>query len=118
MREIDNFISYCNDMKIANESYYRVTYEDTGIYEALKQNISLYSWDKLLNSGSFQWLPKPPVSLYNGIDKSYFTETGFEWFNKYTLPAMKPYINTRKIKIEKVNNLRNIKYQDQFQVVC
>lgn len=118
LKSLESFINYCNDMIIANESYYRITYDNIGIYEALKQNISLYEWDKLLNSERFQWLPKPPGSVYNGINKSYFTETGFEWFNKYTLPVIKPYINTKKIKIEKINKLRNIIYQDQFQVVC
>lgn len=43
LKTLESFINYLDEMKIANENYYRITYDGIGIYEALKQNISRYA---------------------------------------------------------------------------
>lgn len=96
--------------------YYRITYNNIGIYEALKNNISFDIWKSLLKSNIFNWLPKQPIYL-NGY-YSYFTEFGFEKFKQLILPVCKKYLNDEDIKIEQFDILIDkIVYQDDYQVV-
>lgn len=96
--------------------FYRITYENIGIYEALKNNISFDIWKSLLRSKIFTWLPKPPEYL-NGYF-SYFTEKGYENFKKYVLHICEKYLNKDNIKINQYNELNDkIIYQDEYQVI-
>ena len=96
--------------------FFRITYNNIGIYEALKNNIPFNIWKSLLKSKIFIWLPKPPEYL-NGY-YSYFTELGFEKFKQLVLPICKKYLNKENIKIEKLENISDkIVYQDDYQIV-
>jgi len=116
---MESFIEYCNEMMIATENssvYYRVTYNNEGIYNALKRNVSMNTWKELLNSNAMKWLPKPPS--YQNNNRSFFTKEGFKIFEKETLPIMRRYLNSKGIKIEKVIISNNdILYRDKYQVV-
>ena len=52
--------------------YYRITYDNIGIYEALKRKVDFVEWRNILSQST--WLPKPP--MYDDICTSYFTEIG------------------------------------------
>ena len=75
--------------------YYRVTYKNIGIYEALKNEISFNIWKKLINSDKFTWLPKPPQYYFNYC--SYFTEKGFFKFKGLSSFFIKLYIGNSRI---------------------
>ena len=98
------------------KKYYRITYNDEGIYEALKKKIGIQEWKKLLKSKALTWLPKPPV--YTNTYYSYFTKLGFDTFNKLTLPIMKTYIDETEIKIDTFSKIGKIVYEDKYQVVA
>ena len=82
--------------------FFRITYNNIGIYEALKQNITLNEWKILLQSESINWLPKP--NIYTNNNLSYFTANGYTKFCNKTLPIIKIY-------------LKNIIYYDKYQVI-
>ena len=99
-----------------SESYYRITYEDIGIYEALRNNVTDEEWKSILNSDRIKWLPKPPNYEFN--NRSYFTKLGYDTFTKKALPLMKKYLDPKKIKVESFNTLDgDIVYNDEYQVV-
>lgn len=97
------------------EKLYRVTYNDKGIYNELKRIVGKDTWLSLLSLEAFTWLPKPPS--YSIENRSYFTKKGFEKFTKETLPIMSKYLDREKIKIETFNNIQNIMYEDEYQVI-
>ena len=97
------------------EKLYRVTYNDKGIYNELKRIVGKDTWLSLLSLKAFTWLPKPPS--YSIENRSYFTKKGFEKFTKETLPIMYKYLDRKKIKIETFNNIQNIMYEDEYQVI-
>lgn len=95
--------------------FYRVKYNNIGIYEAIRKNVSFRIWRSLLNSKIFKWLSKPPFYL-RGYS-SYFTELGFWKFKKIVYPICRKYLNEDFIKIQYTDNLTNIVYQDEYQVI-
>ena len=95
--------------------YYRITYNGEGIYNALKKNISLDEWKNLLKSEKINWLPKPPNYAQN--NKSYFTQKGYEQFFSLVFKIIIKYLDKEKIKVEQVDNLESIIYEDEFQIV-
>lgn len=100
---------------------WRVTYQGIGIYEALKnamfeQTGSSNAWISFINSDACNWLPKPPS--YGNDNKSFFTEKGFNRFDKLVLPIIAQYIDQTKIYIEEIMVPTNqIVYSDEFQFV-
>ena len=96
-------------------SFYRVTYNDKGIYNELKKLVGKDIWLELLNKEEFTWLPKP--LSYASYNRSYFTEKGYEYFRNKTLPLINEYIDKDKIKIKVYNEVNNIIYKDDYQVV-
>lgn len=97
------------------KDYYRVTYEGEGIYEAVRKRVGMETWKMLLKNANISWLPKPPV-YYSGY-MSYFTEYGYEIFQKTSLPILSSYLTKSKIKVEKMDKPGYIMYQDEYQVV-
>lgn len=96
--------------------YYRITYNNEGIYSALKNSVDLDTWQKLLNNEHINWLPKPPT--YSSKNIFYFTKEGYERFKEETLPIIHSYLNKENIKIEKYNNItNNILYADEYQII-
>ena len=98
-----------------NDKYYRITYNGEGIYNALKKRISLEQWQELLKSEKIKWLPKPP--RYAESKKSYFTKKGYDKFKELVLPIIYEYLDNKNVQIEKVENISNVIYEDEFQVV-
>ena len=96
-------------------TFYRVTYEGIGIYEALKNNVSSETWQSLLTSDAFTWLPKPPE--YLSEYSSFFTELGMEKFKELVLPICEKYLNRSRIAIQEVQDIQNIVYSDDYQVI-
>ena len=100
--------------KLMNQLY-RVTYNEKGIYNELKNTVDRDTWQYILASNKINWLPKPPT--YASNNKSFFTQKGYEKFIKDVLPLICNYFDKNKIKIEKFNNVENIIYQDEYQIV-
>ncbi len=71
-------------------TYYRITYNGEGIYNALKNIVGLDTWKDLLNNKQLNWLPKPPE--YSSKNISYFTKKGYELFEQKTLPILLKYL--------------------------
>lgn len=98
-----------------NKKYYRITYNEKGIYNELKKMVDINTWKALLASNEINWLPKPPSYAEN--NKSYFTEKGYKKFIQNVLPIMEKYLSKDKIKISSSKSLENIIYEDEYQVV-
>ena len=97
------------------ELLYRVTYNNEGVYNALKKAVNKRIWLNMLSLKEINWLPKPPA--YASKNRSYFTQKGFERFKKETLPIIYKYLNKENIKIETFEKVLNIIYFDEYQVV-
>ena len=109
------------DIEFYNNSitYYRVIDPETktGIYDAVKNKVSLDVWKRLLELPEINWLPKPKNS-YADVDNyiSFFTKKGLDKFTELTLPILKNIIP--KVKILKTKTLPGkIMYNDEYQVV-
>ena len=102
-------------LKTDTESYYRVTYNGIGIYEAFRQLVPQRVWLRFLKSDHATWLPKPP-EYANGYT-SYFTKLGYDKFEQRTLPFMKQYLNISNIHTEVYKNTNNIIYRDMSQII-
>ena len=107
-----------------NRIYWRVSYNNMGIYEALKDKIWSESklpkeeWTKLKKSDNFKWL-KIPIT-YDDNSCSYFTELGYQQFLIKTYPVIIHYLDESNIITEKYNfdeNKINIVYCDEHQIV-
>ena len=97
------------------KKFYRVTYDNDGIYEALRKQVSPSTWVSLLNSSAFTWLPKPDV--YTRSNRSYFTPDGYFMFNSKTLPIIITYLDKSKIVVDTYDRLNHIIYMDKYQVI-
>lgn len=105
----------------SDNTYYRITYNNNGIYEELKKvmyniNNNSSEWNKFKKSKNCSWLPLPNSYGVNNI--SYFTKNGYDKFMKLTYPIIIKYLDKDKINIEKINSVSNIQYKDKYQVVC
>lgn len=100
----------------SSNKYYRVTYNDEGIYNALKDSIDLDTWKKILSSEDITWLPKPPS--YSSKNVSYFTEKGYEEFSNKAMPIISNYLKKKNIKIDTFDKISgSIVYSDEYQIV-
>ncbi len=97
------------------EKFYRVSYCGVGIYQSLKNNINEKEWKNFLKSKDVKWLPKPPD--YLEFYRSYFTKGGFDVFIEKTMPIIKKYLDFDKISIDEVSGLKNIVYEDTYQII-
>lgn len=88
---------------------YRVTYGDTGIFDAYKQLVSREKWEHFSKYINW-WLPEP--KHYKSDYKSYFTEDGFRRFERTVLPHMLPVLNQDLIIITRFEVL-----EDEWQVI-
>lgn len=105
--------------------YFRITCENIGVYEYLKQYIfkemtnPKEEWNNFLRLECNSWLEKPEV--YKNEDKayySYFTEKGYNQFINTTFKEIKKIIQNKDYKIEIVNiDDRNIVFKDDYQIV-
>lgn len=109
--------SYNTDCEeyVAKESYYRVTYDGEGIYNAYKNKVGFTKWKEFLSNGYSSWLPKPPLNYDKNL--SYFTEDGYKKFMSDVMPIMKKSLNSNKIEIDEINDIGKIVYNDKYQVV-
>lgn len=105
--------------------YYRVTYNDIGVYEALKKQIwndnndfTKKDWENFKKSDEVNWLKIPNV--YKDNNCSFFTELGFEVFMNKTYPLIIQWLDKENIKIENCNfdiEKVNLIYSDEHQIV-
>lgn len=95
--------------------YYRITYNNKGIYNELKNNVNLDTWNSILSSDKIKWLPKPPSYAEN--NKSFFTEKGYKKFIENVLPLIEKYLNNDNITISSYSKVDNIIYEDEYQVI-
>lgn len=68
------------------EKLYRITYNNIGIFEAVRQYMTPTEWQDFLNDENVNWLYKPDV--YGESYISYFTELGYEQFKEKTFPLI------------------------------
>ena len=94
---------------------YRVTYNDEGIYEALRKNVSNDQWHDILKMKEINWLPKP--KNYPKGTKSYFTNKGYKIFKKKTLPIIEQYLDKNNINVSIFTMQDNYIYKDDYQVM-
>lgn len=94
---------------------YRLTYDGIGIYEAFKKHVEMNILKDFLSSSLSNWLPKPPE--YKENYTSYFTELGYEKFNREVLPTFVKYLNREKINVEVISEVGNVVYSDEYQIV-
>lgn len=65
---------------------YRVTYGDTGIFDAVRRYMTAEEWTDFLNNENVNWLYKP--DYYEKSYISYFTGEGYKSFKEKTLPLI------------------------------
>lgn len=105
--------------------YWRVTYNDIGVYQELKSQIwddkssfSKEDWENFKKCDDVDWLKVPNV--YSSDNYSYFTEKGFALFKKRTYPLIVKWLDKEKIKFDKCClcfEKINLIYNDEHQVV-
>lgn len=102
--------------EISSKSYYRVTFHNTGIYEALKRILTKDEWELLLTDPGITWLPKPPKYAEGYV--SYFTAYGYKMFETHTYPLIEKYFDDdiTVVQIKKLDS-DSIIYRDKYQVV-
>lgn len=115
-----NYLVHSEDTLSINENYYRITYNNNGIYEELKKamyqvNNDSSEWDKFKKSKECTWLPLPPK--YSSKNNSYFTKEGYDKFMKLTYPVIIKYLDKNKIRIDEYDSIDNIEYKDKYQIV-
>lgn len=95
--------------------FYRFTYEGEGIYNVWKKHVGLETWKIWLSKTEVNWLPKPPIE-YDG-NRSYFTKSGCERFEREVLPIIVQYLDESKIVKTRFDDIQNILYSDEYQVI-
>ena len=121
---------YMGDMEVLTEeepeesvlegnmgSFYRVTYNGIGIYEAFKNACTHDEWRSFKNSDAVKWLPTPKVYGRDPNHISYFTELGYSKFKKNTYPIIAQKLDKNNIKVDKVMLSIDPIYSDLYQVV-
>lgn len=78
---------------------YRVTYDDVGIYQALKTHIGYTKWKELKDDPRISWLPLSKVEHYGKKYTSYFTQVGYDKFMDTSLVVIEQYLDQDKIAI-------------------
>lgn len=127
MDNINKFIESSVDLiisKIDELKYYRISINNKGIYQALKERIfSLEEnpkeiWNQLKTSEYFSWLSNPNIDYKNCI--SFFTKEGLCNYQKYASPLFMKYFDKDEIVItayDSSNFTNNFVYRDSNQVV-
>ena len=101
----------------SDEKLYRVTHNGIGIYEAMRQHMSLDKWRDFLKSDNATWLPKP--DKYPDGYTSYFTKEGIDKFNELVYPIACGVLGDN-IKYEEFDqdDIGNIVYKDNYQIIA
>jgi len=101
----------------SDEKLYRVTFNDIGIYEAMRQHMSLDKWRDFLKSDNATWLPKP--DKYPDGYTSYFTKEGIDKFNELVYPISCGILGDN-IKYEEFDqdDIGDIVYKDNYQIIA
>ena len=104
-----------NEDKIDGQ-YYRVSYDDKGVYAALKEKVG-WDWKNVKQDPDINWLPTPTVE-YKDEYRSFFTRLGYNTFKAKTMKVIDRYLDPKKIKVKEYNDLEGeVMYRDQYQVV-
>ena len=97
--------------------YYRITYNNNGIYEEFKNSITFEEWKSFKQSDNVTWLKAPNIEYKEGY-KSYFKEEGFNKFMTLVYPIIIKSLDKDKIEIKEYNfDKVNIVYEDENQIV-
>lgn len=102
------------------KNYYRCTFNDIGIYKALKKEVG-FKWKELKQDPRITWLPQPTIN-YSSNNLSYFTEKGLKYFKEKTMKLVSevsPKL-VKELKVQKYNKnqlIGKIVYSDEFQIV-
>lgn len=101
----------------SDEKLYRVTHNGIGIYEAMRQHMSLDQWKDFLKSDNATWLPKP--DKYPDGYTSYFTKEGIDKFNELVYPIACGILGDN-IKYEEFDqdDIGDIVYKDNYQIIA
>lgn len=85
---------------------YRITYNDLGIFDAVRRYMTPEEWQEFLNDENVNWLYKPDV--YEDSYISYFTEVGYEQFKEKTLPLILNIFQEENIKTDILEAVKEI----------
>ncbi len=98
---------------ISQQKLYRFTTNGEGVFSAGKRLLSTSLIDEVIEAK--KWIPKP--TLPKGNYRFYLTEKGKKQYEKTLLHSHKKYL--ANIKCESINRdeLKNIIYEDDWQVV-
>lgn len=99
---------------------YRYIFKQDGIYKALEKHTDRETFEQLLDTPAFTWLPSPPVYKNRGLQlEAWFTAKGVEMFRKLTQPVIERYVTGSFILVPKVSHgLPGAPvYIDEYQVI-
>lgn len=85
---------------------YRITYNDLGIFDAVRRYMTPEEWQEFLNNEDVNWLYKPDV--YEDSYISYFTEVGYEQFKEKTLPLILNIFQEDNIKTDILEAVKEV----------
>lgn len=85
---------------------YRITYNDLGIFDAVRRYMTPEEWQEFLNNEDVNWLYKPDV--YEDSYISYFTEVGYEKFKEKTLPLILNIFQEENIKTDILEAVKEV----------
>jgi hypothetical protein len=94
--------------------YYRVTVNGIGIYEAVQKNCPKED-NRKINKPDGSWLNKVGENYPGTI--SFWTEKGWKKYNSSGLFGWHKSVVNGKVKVIKTQILKNIVYEDEFQVI-
>lgn len=85
---------------------YRITYNNLGIFDAVRRYMTPEEWQEFLNNENVNWLYKPDV--YEDSYISYFTKVGYEQFKEKTLPLILNIFQEDNIKTDILETAREV----------
>ena len=100
-------------MEIVSEKVYRYTSNNEGVFSAGKRLLPKELIDEAWENR--KWLPKP--NLPDGDYRFYLTLKGKEQYEKTLLNVHKKYLPNIKLEEINKNNIGEIIYEDEWQVV-
>lgn len=85
---------------------YRITYNDLGIFDAVRRYMTPEEWQEFLNNEDVNWLYK--LDVYEDSYISYFTEVGYEKFKEKTLPLILNIFQEENIKTDILEAVKEV----------
>ena len=92
---------------------YRYTTNNEGVFSAGKRLLPEKLVEEVLENK--KWLIKP--KLQNGEYRFYLTKNGKEKYESTLLISHKKYLKNIKLEVYNKNDLKNIVYEDEYQIV-